>query len=286
LSLYIFAYFLETFLYYSPIIKKCQALVVNEKTNEIVKKCNIDKSLIYNYVSTKLRYVGEQTIEKYLLSLPEIIKEKKEKYLYYYLLKSSEKMLQQGLVHHNLKEDNIMIDEQTFIPIIVNFQFSFEIKNIIDNPLINKLTQVFYTTEFYPYWCIEMHVLSHAVQIIKTQKHSTIIKEKEMHKIINNYFDKLQHILTKYSNKQLKNLSDLKKKQKDFFQKFIGKHWEKILKELLTYDIVSTWDNYSLAMTFILMSNNLLLLSIWKEIIESIPTERMNLIKTLEKIHL
>jgi hypothetical protein len=187
---------------------------------------------------------------------------------------------------------------------MINFQLSFsieEIKEIMNSQTewSNKLSNIFYTTDFYPYWCIDVYIINYIVNIIKNQKEK--INENVLNKLINVYFTNLFKFIDTYcKSKIIKKISlkEIKKKHIEYFKKYIGEPWDKLLIDILKPEQMSSWDNYSLAITYIFMNiwetdtNNFYEEHknreeneiIWKEIVEALPNERMTPTKTLERI--
>ena len=123
--------------------------------------------------------------------------------------------------------------------------------------LLKPLNTVFYTTEIYPYWCVEIYFISIIVNTKSLKEEpnikQNIVSESEINEIINTFFEK--NVLFKINILKLE-LESLKAKYMDYFKKFINISWKTCLDELLFDDINdlkehSVWDVYSLAVTYL-----------------------------------
>ena len=119
-------------LYFAPIEKTCPVnLQKLSKSN--IKNCNIlnknpDQKEI---ISTQIRYVGMEAIDEYIIDrIPEKIVKKKIIYFFHYLLLSINTLIQKGVCHFDIKPENILIDDASKVPIIIDFSVSF---NVADN---------------------------------------------------------------------------------------------------------------------------------------------------------
>ena len=95
--------------YFAPILKTCTISVANISGDEI-KKCDFmtnNKQIISN----KLRYVGKNTLEEYIIQL---LRTRPALYIetvydsFFYLLNSIHVLFANNIVHFDMKENNIM----------------------------------------------------------------------------------------------------------------------------------------------------------------------------------
>ena len=115
----------------------------------------------------------------------------KIKHTYTYLLYSLHKLNSHGVIHNDIKENNIMIDDNTQNPIIIDFNLSFLISDIqiflhsipknsslasaepppkpliLDSTeIVKSLKDVFFYSRFYIYYCIDFYFLVYIVNDI------------------------------------------------------------------------------------------------------------------------
>lgn len=464
------------FFYYAILIKECDA-ILSSISDEEIRKCNILKAIPVNskkenkYTSTKIRYIGEHSLEKYLkiiylnflpkkredlssinssssqingggifdyfttkssskqslappppartssstttqqntsffsfgqTSTNSLLEDgfsnnseesqivKKIKHTYNYLLFSLNKLNSHGIIHNDIKENNIMIDDNTRNPIFIDFNLSFMIKDIqkpetgeVDGePIITRLNKIFFYSKFYLYYSIDFYILVYIVNDIFNESSRSSSKKENKNDIIDlqkiktivelflinlyNKSDKFQFYLFDKINPDEKNenteqiekiielsnindidnelllqptIENIEKKSPEFIEyknKFVeyfektykDKTWLDLFNDLTKTETMITWDNYSLALTYIIattstissyinVNNNSSIflnpnkssqevnndeskeesetkingisrenkwIKIWKEIILSLPNERMNSLQTMEKI--
>jgi serine/threonine protein kinase len=172
-----------------------------------------------------------------------------------YLLKAIDKLSSNGIVHYDLKDNNIMFDEKLNEPIIIDFGLSF-----LKSDLKTKNAEnVFFTFADYTYWCIDILACSYILTVVgysraKTEK----VRESQLteifnvfmygtekpngdYKIVNGAFE--FHLLN--SRDQFLNF---KERYDTYFSAFVGRTWWEMYEDLIQY--VDTWDNYSVAVIY------------------------------------
>ena len=266
--------------YFAPILKTCTISVANISGDEI-KKCDFmtnNKQIISN----KLRYVGKNTLEEYIIQL---LRTRPALYIetvydsFFYLLNSIRVLFASNIVHFDMKENNIMYDEREDKPIIIDFGISFETKMVQ-----NQLDEVFYTEGFdYPPWCFEIAMCSYIVNSNKKMDEKIHI-EKMKEKVL--FFIKSNSIFGLFpENETTEYITNI--------NHYIENHGKLTYKEFIheLCKSMDSWDIYALAVTYIkilyitytqdfLVRFNILL----KDIILSAPTERSKLCKKIEDV--
>jgi len=266
--------------YFAPILKTCTISVANISGDEI-KKCDFmtnNKQIISN----KLRYVGKNTLEEYIIQL---LRTRPALYIetvydsFFYLLNSIRVLFANNIVHFDMKENNIMYDEREDKPIIIDFGISFDTKMVQ-----NQLDEVFYTEGFdYPPWCFEIAMCSYIVNSNKKMDEKIHI-EKMKEKVL--FFIKSNSIFGLFpENETTEYITKL--------NHYIENHGKLTYKEFIheLCKSMDSWDIYALAVTYIkilyitytqdfLVRFNILL----KDIILSAPTERSKLCKKIEDV--
>lgn len=222
---------------------------------------------------------------------------------YYHLLKALQKLQEINIIHNDIKEPNIIYDEWNHSPMIIDFGISYDLTTPPDQ---EQLLTYFYTADYYIYWCIDIFIISYIVQIVRNKLDNTltnIITEENINNLIKNFIEKKEQEQQKQQQKQgLKNylntpsiqqdIDDFEIKIKNFLNTFIGKDWEELFNFLFKKEIYSTWDNYSLAMTYYFISDSIhfieyennvskQLIQLWKSIIFAIPGERKTIEETI-----
>ena len=286
--------------YFAPIITTCPVKLTKYNNREL-HKCekiqNVPKSQIYKYVSSKIRYLGKLNIGDYIKShsMEDIFD------THVYLLKGLNVLNQNGIIHFDIKYNNIMFDKKLKVPIIIDYGLS------IYKPYLtpNNYTKTFFIFMTYTYWCIDILICNYIFQKIKYERsktskitkdeldmiYSTFISGIYNGETISNYLFELEIIpKTSYAN--------FKQKYESYFNKYIGKPWFNLYEELIKFS--STWDNYSLSMVYLIEINNMYqtrrtiydqndsvyndYLKILETIAFSMPDERPTLTETIKQM--
>ena len=243
--------------YYAPILENCDITLATIGEDNI-KKCDPLTSAIKSdtraeFVSNKIQYVGKNTLAKYFLQLLDIgqlqMKKVFEKIpdIHLFLLESIKQLADLDIVHFDLKENNIMWDEQNDVPKIIDFGLSIQ---------INKLTPKTYKDSFYTLydtyspWCIDIIILSFIAD-----KYANNIKniDKFIEEKIQNVGDIKKHCENYVINSDVfvknvfsKNeISAFLTQINTYVDGFVGKTWKMVSDE--TIKNYKTWDNYSIA---------------------------------------
>ena len=294
--------------YYAPVLKTCNMSLTTISEKEI-QKCKIitNKSETttpaLKYESNKLRYVGKNSLLKYLLHVYNkkpsgIVRTMIESHMA--LLVGFKKLSDAGIIHYDVKENNIICDDNTGVPIIIDFGLSFNVTDISND----NYRDVFYiySVEYGP-WCLEIAIISYAANKISTSEVKInnlfslvgLGKDAEMKEWRDQMVEKIQidEIISEYFNKNLAVIellsesqqAEYRRKVDKYYSTFIGKKWIEMVNEI--QKSVLTWDNYGLTVVYlyIIQVLNLFeetkavsLLSKYKkyleEIMMSLPNER------------
>lgn len=298
--------------YFAPILKTCEVSLAKMEEDKL-KKCEfINEDDTMEYESNKLRYVGKDTLSKYILNTVDRNPKQLIRILvdtYKNLLVGFDKLNAAGIVHMDVKENNIMIDDNTKNPIIIDFGLSSEIKDLDKNDY--KDTFFVYGPDYGP-WCIDICMLTYMANELESEiippgmlgfldyeekkavkwQDGMVTKEK-ITKVITDFIKKNNVMTDLLSEKQR---SEYNKKLHDYFNGFVGKKWSEVAESLL--ENVSTWDSYALSATYLQiievleLKNTNMDLPKWrsyKKILEDIilsrPDERDNSSKIIEKIN-
>ena len=205
----------------------------NTNTDAALKKDNI--------VSTKIRFVGDFSIYDYLETLPKEIFFIKTKEAFSYVMFSIDLLIEKGIVHYDIKNNNIMYDLLNHSPIIIDFGLSFEFAKLN----IEMISKIFNNIELFPFWCIDIYILSFFSVKISTKEKN--FESSSLEEIIDLFYENLKKtdIFTE------EELTNNKKENESFLKPFLNGTWDNLLKELLKEQFVFTWDKYCTCLTFI-----------------------------------
>mgnify|MGYP005676441319 CR=1 FL=1 len=225
--------------FFIPVISFCN-VYLRHINNQLASQCKIIKENQKQYVLMKLPYVKNEPILEYLSGLGEkdvikIIVNTAD-----YLLEGISKLLDIGIVHFDLKGDNIIFDTKTEKPLIIDFGISIP----IERPRFqNNVSQYFYVyaPEYYV-WPLEVHI---ACFLFHGKDAKSTITESESHRIANDCVsnNKLLEELSK--EKREKYISDCKK----VAETYVGLSASELLEKVKAS--YKTWDNYAISILFL-----------------------------------
>ena len=295
--------------HFAPIIKVCPVKLTKFNIHEIRQCSKLStetKSQIEGpkYVSSKIRYVGKRNIGDYLQSyvnrthsIAEVL------YTHVYLLKGIRELNRIGIIHYDLKYDNIMYDDTLKIPIIIDYGLSIYTPEL--SPINYK--KEFFAFVAYSYWCIDIVICSYIFQKIKYERSKTAkITKGELEMIydvfVSSSYGEQTHTNALFTLATLRD-SDYEKFRETYmtyFGEFVGKSWFELYEHLIKYS--NTWDNYSLSMVYLIELDNLHQLypktyeklstlpsfskyiNLLEKTIFSMPTERPSILDTISQI--
>lgn len=257
--------------------------------NGIDEISSSSQSIYQNISINKMRYAGKLDLKDYLLeviqnydidtSLTKIID------CHLYLLQALKLLTESGIVHLDLKYPNILFNQEQDIPIIIDFGVSQEVtKPQYDWSNLRHMNN-------YP--CIDIFLIHHLLH--ETRNLNTIMNEAMTSQIINTIENEKERFKPYiYPSSTEEEIKIFKNTQNDYIRKQENKQISQILKEL--QNNYATWDNYSLALTFLEIINssgidkqtpNETLQKYIKTLIENIyrlPDNRMTITEMTEKI--
>jgi len=259
---------------FAPIITSC-ILDLGKVENETIKKCEVvqkkKNDATKKFVSNKIRYVGKYTLEPFLkleLSENKNVFHKLFFQSHLYLLNSLFVLSNYNIIHYDLKQNNISIDETKRIPIIIDFGLSFRFDDLITDFDYEQYFYIYY--DKYPPWCLEINIISFIVQEFKDLKDFKKNEKKEKDKkgkkekkekksiwktaiidyrhlidIVTHHF-KNNYVVLNFNRATIDNAE---KKWIEYITKeFQNKTGEFIVRELMKS--WKSWDNYSLCVIF------------------------------------
>lgn len=281
--------------YFAPIIQT-EDINIHVLDNEEVEKCDIihdNKDPKAEYESNKIKYIGKDTLLKYYIKTIS-----NEKFINIFienhitLLEALEKLESAQIVHYDLKENNIMIQDSDKRPIIIDFGLSIDTTKPMEEYFYS------YYTKYAP-WCIDIIFLSYMVNEIGKDWQTITITSNEIKNIINDFFEN-NPINTKLLIQDERNI--WKTKLLNYFNQFVNKPWKTLYDELIKYRF--TWDNYSITVMYLFLYYELELkiyssteilnnyLELLKTNIMTVPSERAhptvlkkNILKLFKSIH-
>lgn len=285
--------------YYAPIIDSCDVDIGKIQDGE-VRNCdfiekNKEEGKSLQFEINKIPFVGKKTLGDYYLDLLEKNGEKKfgEKFIngYKVLIEGARKMSERGIIHYDIKENNIMCRTGSGRPIYIDYGLSFNINEVLKN---NDLSVFYVYAPDYPAWCLEINVLSYLMNEIgdKIEKKEELDKYpvsiETIKECIESYYKENKGINRVFSEEEIE---EQKVKALNYFSGIINKvgfgttKWRTVKEELLkTYE---TWDIYGVSMTYLQLYKDLSIdekeiphmlkmKEILKDVVSAMPNERPN----------
>ena len=231
--------------HYAPVIKYSNVNISKIKTDNL-KNCSlISNEKINKLINMKMEYVNGIAFINYLIEnkdnnkfINSIIQS------YIHLLKGFNILLNNNIVHFDVKGDNILFAEDKELPIIIDFGLSIDFNILLNSPITTKLLKKYFyvfAPDYY-IWPLEVHYLCYLLKINMFPNDSEI---KQIAKVV-----------TKYNIAITKNFSpEFQKKYEELcynqliVYKNTSKSLNKIVQEILRH--YKTWDNYGLSMLFL-----------------------------------
>jgi hypothetical protein len=277
-------------------IKKCSFLSgQNQASTQASNQASTQASTQPTYESNKIRYIGKRTLADQIFYLfkknpKNVFKHIFESHMH--LLDGFKKLLDAGIIHFDVKENNIICETHTNTPIIIDFGLSFEIE---------KITKDNYRYAFFTYgpdygpWCIDICFFTFVANKLGDNWQDKIVDEKTINQVISDFFlqnDAIQNVLSETEQKQFQ--TNLKN---DFIYRFVKTKttWKQMADYLIKFN--GTWDNYSVCVIFLYIIKDMNLekyinkfpklneyISLLKTIIMSLPENRMTIDQTKESM--
>jgi len=240
---------------FAPIIKKC-----NVNWTEIassVNECPILRKSTHpmQYVSTKVRDLGrnntlEQYFDKIRLLLPTDVFERKIISTYNYLKESLSELHTAGIVHHDLKENNILMDAVNNVPVIIDFGLSF----FIDKDKNKDTCKRNFIFEQYDFWCLDTYIASYICQF-NTPINPELVIDKYFQN--NSVFSSASSSASSSSSAQQLADAYFSTDEINIFRALcverVNKYKNTTIDEWIVPNIVKHWDMYSLSVIFLFL---------------------------------
>lgn len=252
--------------FFAPILKQC-GVKITKDTAQGLKQCEVFENDtiedIADYVSTKIRYVGNQDLMKYLLSELQGSKFHVEVWkTHTYLLKALQKLVAKNIVHYDIKYNNIIYDNGLSVPIFIDFGLAFSSESLGDAS--SDLEKIFFVFEYYSWWPIDVVMCSYIIQQIgKTESKTAIVSAEQLEEVYDVFLrgtqdpqkDQAREVKNDVFRLQILNSEEkqaqFRKAYEEYFTKFVGQKWWSVYENMIKY--VDTWDNYSVAATYLVI---------------------------------
>jgi len=233
-------------LYFLPITSSCDINLSNVDKNLLTECKVVQKRPDAEFVLMKMDYLENISFTKYLSSNTESQDFMLSKLVQSYLsiTKNIGILNDNGIVHHDLKIDNILIGSQTLLPVIIDFGISLNIKNItVDDK--KKLDDYFYVDapDYYP-WSIEIHIVNYIVQSRFDDDYGNLTS-MELREIAKGWVD--GNVALDIMSEKFK--QDFLKKTYQYTDQFHGMNNNEVIEKILSTYL--KWDIYAISIIFL-----------------------------------
>jgi hypothetical protein len=249
--------------FFSPIIEAPCTIDLATIEDDEIKTCGfIADQRKSSYESNKIKYVGKRTLSEQLAHLfkkkpQNIFKHIFETHLY--LLDGFKLLRDAGIIHFDVKENNIVCKDKTSVPIIIDFGLSIEVAKLPDENY--KYAFFTYGPDYGP-WCIDIVFLTYMANKLGEGWQDITIDQKSLLLVISDFFNKNDAILTLFSKEEQTEYRT--RIANELTNKFINTKstWKQMADYLVGFS--GTWDNYAVCVVFLYIIKDMDL-SIYKE---------------------
>jgi len=245
-------------LYFAPILQT-SIIHLGEVDDNEIKKCTIineEENIKSQYVTNRIRYVGKDSLGDFILNTFE---KNPKSFLrtffacYFDTLYEVNLLSENGLVHFDLKENNVIYDAAHERPVLIDFGMSLVVGQI--EPKMYR--EFFFTYGYdYPPWCFEISVISYAVNKLSEDLDKEIVNEDEVNKLCDNFSNINPIFLNDGSTGHHDIFSEAERtaynlRLKEYLKPFIGTSWMAVVQANLK--TIQTWDIYAVHVMFLLL---------------------------------
>jgi hypothetical protein len=244
-------------LYFAPILKT-NVITLGEVTDEEITKCTIiteEEDEKQKYVTNRIKYVGKNTLGDYIY---EVFEKKPKQFLrtfyacYFDMLYNVYLLNKNGIIHFDMKENNVIYSEEHERPVLIDFGLSIETKSLTPD----KYSEYFFTYGYdYPPWSFEASIISYAVNEFDTNLDKEFVTAEQVEKLCNNF----TNINPLFFNDGETGHEDIfteeerlsyNKKLKEYLNPFVGVAWKTLVYS--HFKFIDTWDIYAVHVMFLL----------------------------------
>lgn len=247
--------------HFAPIIRSCPIQLAKLDKDTMLNSCNVvkkDTKQEKEFVLNRIRFVGTDTLENYLnnrMNRGYFILKFFE--LHQFLMRSVTHMVDQSVVHFDLKENNIIYDDKHHVPVIIDFGMSVDMTFLSGNKLelYDSAFHIYY--EKYPPWCLDIVICSFIVQ--KSVQSSTphawakqTVDIDQLLKIVDFYYsgNDIIHTLSKLGPTTIATIKQSHLKWNNFIRTQCSGKKGKEVVDLIASSGWKSWDNFGMAVIF------------------------------------
>jgi serine/threonine protein kinase len=245
-------------LYFAPILKT-NIITLGEVDDEEIKKCTIiteEEDNKQKYVTNRIKYVGKYTLGDFVY---KVFQEQPKHFLrtfyacYFDMLFNVHLLNKNGIVHFDMKENNVIYSEENERPVLIDFGLSIDTKKLTPE----KYEEYFFTYGYdYPPWCFDASIITYGVGEFGSSLAKEFLTIEQVEKLCNNF----TNINPIFFNDGETGHHDIftaeerigyNKNLKTYLQPFVGGPWKTVVDTHLKF--MNTWDIYAVHVMFLLL---------------------------------
>jgi serine/threonine protein kinase len=271
-------------LYFAPVISSCAINISEMVDNENIRECDIVKkykdSLIdgsstnsnETYSMNKIFYVGNEDVKKYMNRI--IVEEGDTSITYkmkliidlhimilYELMQIAEK----NIIHFDIKSNNIMVNSITGLPVIIDFGMSYLLESLQTPEGIDENIIRF---ESHDYWCFDILLMSEIKKMYRNNPQldwkAEVMTPEKKQQIVNQFVsDRTTNKNGEYEQPVFLDLypaTEIQNEIKTGLLTYLNTNsintWGDLYNQITSPDVMKTWDNYSVAVVFLMNIKN------------------------------
>jgi serine/threonine protein kinase len=207
---------------FAPIIENCSVeLATIDRTT--ISDCELVRNIedpTTKIELNKIKYIGKNTLGKYLILE---LKDNSERFFeilletHIVLLESLKKLNDAGIIHNDLKENNVVCRDGDGRPIIIDFGLSIDKKNTHLPDTTNPTSLLYkyffkYTADYTP-WCIDIVIINFMMNHLNKEWLISTITQEQINELVMNVKEDEKDIASK------------------MFTEYVGKKWETLLED-------------------------------------------------------
>jgi serine/threonine protein kinase len=271
-------------LYFAPVISSCGINISEMVDNENIKECDIVKkykdslsdgsasNTNETYSMNKIFYVGNEDVKQFM---NHIITEEEDTSITYkmkliidlhiMILYELMQIAEKNIIHFDIKSNNIMVNSITGLPVVIDFGMSYLIESLQTPEGIDENIIRF---ESHDYWCFDILLMSEIKKLYKNApeidwKAEPMTPEKK-EQIVNQFVSdgatnkngELEPPVFLNLYPEAETQTQIKTGLLNYLNTNSINTWGDLYKLITSPDVMKTWDNYSVAVVFLVNIKN------------------------------
>jgi len=203
--------------------------------------------------------VGKQTLGEYILTQTQT---KRERFIrtQKHLIRAIRKLTEHGVIHFDVKQNNVMYDARLKEPIMIDFGLSFRIDDVLGVNSRDNLPEKFYTFNTYDYWPVEVCMFGYAFSELGVYEAGRRrITADEIDRVLdvfvngreNSKGDKTPNTLM-----EMVRVDEFMRDAQDYFGRYVGKTWIAMYDDMMAAGVWKRWDKYGLDVTYLFIAES------------------------------